>query len=160
MAEGFPGELLRPPHEYKKIRCDGKYMQEIDGVYFLVHCCHDVDYVIEIMSLHGTLEENQDHQIWQKVDGEWKPFHFAEPFSHHNKGMYWVDDISQCHHAPISLESVWATKCWPNHQFTFLLSVAEVNAGMAWARGWREPPAQLMIDFWRHLIMRRCSPTN
>ena len=122
------------------------YVQEIDGVRFFVHCCRDADYVTKIMSLHGTLEENEDHATWRKIDGEWKTFHYAEPFSRHNKGKHWVDDVNQRRHQPISLESVWATKWWPNRQFTFLLSVAEVNAGMARARVLKEP-AQPMLEF-------------
>ncbi len=31
-------------------------------------------------------------------------------------------------HDPIGLENVWATKWWPMQQFTFICSVAEVNA--------------------------------
>ena len=34
-------------------------------------------------------------------------------------------------HSPISLEVVWATKYWPNHVFSFLLGVTEVNVNLA-----------------------------
>ena len=54
------------------------------------------------------------------------------------------------HHAPILLESVWMTKWWPNRQFTFLLSVAEVNAGMAKARA-KKAPADSVLDFRKRL---------
>jgi hypothetical protein len=48
------------------------------------------------------------------------------------------------------MESAWKIKWWANCQFTFLLSVAEVNAGMARARA-KKAPAKPMLDFWRQL---------
>jgi hypothetical protein len=102
------------------------------------------------MSTHGVLDKNQDHATWREVNGQWKTFKYAEPFSRHNRGKHWVDDINKPHHAPISLESAWKTKWWANRQFTFLLSVTEVNAGMAWARA-KKAPAEPVLDFWRNL---------
>jgi hypothetical protein len=103
------------------------------------------------MSTHRVLDEIQDHPTWRQVDGQWKTFKYAEPFSRHNRGKHWVDDINKRRHAPISLESVWnTTKWWANRQFTFLLSVAEVNAGMAQARAKKET-ARPMLDFRRAL---------
>jgi hypothetical protein len=61
-----------------------------------------------------------------------------------------VDDVNKRRHSPISLESIWETKWWPNRQFTFLLSVAEVNAGMAKARA-TSRPADSVLDFWKRL---------
>jgi hypothetical protein len=151
--KGVPGDYLDEHMNAKSLGETETYVQEIDGVRFLVHCCRDADYVTKIMSSHGTLEENQDHATWRKVDGEWKTFQYAEPFSRHNRGKHWVDDVNQRRHQPISLESVWATKWWPNRQFTFILSVAEVNAGMARARA-RKEPAQPMLEFRRQLAMR------
>jgi hypothetical protein len=102
------------------------------------------------MLTHGVLEENQNHATWREVNGQWKAFKYAEPFSRHNRGKHWVDDVNKRRHAPISLESDWNTKWWANRQFTFLLSVAEVNAGMARARA-KEAPAEPMINFRRRL---------
>jgi hypothetical protein len=84
------------------------------------------------------------------VDGQWKTFKYAEPFSRHNRRKHWVDDVNKRRHAPISLESAWNTKWWANCQFTFLLSVAEVNAGIAQARAKKET-ARPMLDFRRAL---------
>ena len=126
------------------------YVQELDGHRFLVHCCRDADWTTKIMSSHGVLDENQDHSTWRKVDGVWKSFKYAEPFSRHNKGKHWVDDVNKRRHAPILLESIWLTKWWPNRQFTFLLSVAEVNAGMAKARA-KKAPADSVLDFRKRL---------
>jgi uncharacterized membrane protein len=60
-------------------------VQELGGVRFLIHCTYDTDYVTKIMSMHGVLEVIQDHPTWRIVDGEWKTFKYAEPFSRHNQ---------------------------------------------------------------------------
>jgi hypothetical protein len=54
------------------------------------------------------------------------------------------------------LEDVWQTKWWPNRQFTFLLSVAEVNCVQARARGRKEVP-EPTLTFRRKLAMRMLS---
>ena len=61
-----------------------------------------------------------------------------------------MDDINKRRHVPIPLESAWKTKWWANRQFTFLLSVAEVNAGMARARA-KKQSAEPVLDFRRAL---------
>jgi hypothetical protein len=79
------------------------------------------------------------------VNGEWKSFRYAEPFSRHNKGKHWVDNVNNRRHDPIGLENTWKTKWWPNRQFTFLLSVAEVNAGQSRPRARDEKPDPTLI---------------
>jgi hypothetical protein len=75
----------------------------------------------------------QDHPTYQMVDGGWKSFKYTEPFSHYCKAKHWVNAINNCRHEPIGLEEVWGTKWWAMRQFTFLCSVAEVNAVHSWA---------------------------
>ena len=87
-----------------------------------------------MMSLHGTLDKVEGHSTWRCVNGEWKTFWYAEPFCRHNKGKNWVDEVNNHRHDPFG----WKTKWWLNRQFTFLLSVVEVNAGQAWACEQRE----------------------
>jgi hypothetical protein len=60
-------------------------------------------------------------------------FQLREPFSHHNHAQHWVDDVSNRCRDPVGLEKSWQTKWWPNEQFTFLLSVVEVNCVQAQA---------------------------
>ena len=98
------------------------------------------------MSSYGTLDEVEGHSTWRCVNGDWETFWYVEPFSRHNKGKHWVDDVNNRHHDPIGLEYTWKTKWWPNRQFTFLLSVAEVNAGQAQARAKDKKPAPT-LDF-------------
>ena len=113
-------------------------MQEMEGKRFFVHCTKDCDYVTKIMSMHGVLDEIQDHVTYRLIDGQWKSFKYAEPFSRHNRAKHWVDDVNNRRHDPIGLEQVWKTKWWPNRQFTFLCFIAEVNAGQARARAKKE----------------------
>ncbi len=104
-----PGELI---DGHMAGECQGEtstYMQDINGTCIIAHCFHDADWTTKIMSTHRVLNDNHDHLTWQKVDGEWKTFKYAEPFSRHNKGKHWVDNVNKHCHAPISLESVWGT---------------------------------------------------
>ena len=48
---------------------------------------------------------------------------------------------------------MWQTKWWPNRQFTFLLSMGEVNCVQARARGRKEVP-EPTLTFQRKLAMR------
>ncbi len=71
--------------------------------------------------------------------------------SHHNHAKHWVDDVNNWRHDPIGLEEVWATEWWPHWQFTFICSIAEVNALNARARG-RSEPAEAGLIFHRKLV--------
>ena len=73
--------------------------------------------------------------------------------SRHNKAKHWVDDVNNRRHDPIGLEEVWATKWWPNRQFTFLMLVTEVNAIQSRARA-RKLPAESQMEFRRKLAMK------
>ncbi len=53
-------------------------------------------------------------------------------------------------HDPIGLEEVWGTKWWPMRQFTFLCSVAKVNAVQSRARA-RNKNYQPQLEFCREL---------
>jgi hypothetical protein len=70
------------------------FVQELGGLRFFVHCTRDADYITKIKSTHSVLEEIQDHPTWRFVDGEWKTFKYAKPFSRHNRVKHWVDDVS------------------------------------------------------------------
>ena len=148
-----PGDYIDSHMMEKPLGETELYVQELGGVRFFVHCTRDADYVTKIMSTHGVLQEIQDHPTWRFVEGEWKTFKYAEPFSRHNRAKHWVDDVNNRRHDPIGLEEVWQTKWWPNRQFTFLLSVAEVNCVQARARG-RKEAAEPTLTFRRNLAMR------
>jgi hypothetical protein len=128
------------------------FVQEMCGKPFYVHCTRNHDYMTKIMSTHGVLDEIQDHLTWGLVNGEWRTFKYAEPFSRHNHAKNWVDDVNNWRHDPIALEEiVWATKWWPHRQFTFLLSIAEANAVQVWART-RKEGVEPMLNFRKQIL--------
>ena len=104
------------------------YWQEIGGIDFLIHCTRDANYVTKMMSLHGILDEIQDHSTGRRVGGLWKSFKYSKPISCRNRAKHLVDDHNNCRHSPIGLDQTWRTKWWPTRQFTFLIGIAEVNA--------------------------------
>ena len=79
-----PGDQIDAHMMTKGLGETDTFVQTIKGVRFLVHCTRDSQYVTKIMSTHGLLEEIQDHPTWWLINGEWKTFKYAEPFSHHN----------------------------------------------------------------------------
>ncbi len=110
-----PGDFIDAYMRHKELGETLMYVQEVKGSRFLLHCCKHWDYITKIMSSHGMLDENPDHATYRLVDGGvWKSFHYAEPFSRHNRAKHWVDDINNHCHGDIGLEEVWATKWWPN----------------------------------------------
>ena len=60
-------------------------------------------------------------------------------------GTTWVNNVNKHRHDPVGLETTWKTKWWPNRQFTFLLSISEVNAGQARARARDNKPDPTLI---------------
>ena len=128
-----PSDHITDHFKDSHLRYTETYKQDIDGKQFLIHCTKDDRYVTKIMSTHGLINKVADHRAYRQINGEWKSFKYAEPMSRHNKAKHWVDDVNNRRHDPIGLEDVWATKWWPNRQFTFLCSIAEVNVIEYWA---------------------------
>ncbi len=104
------------------------------------------------MSTHGILKEVKDQLTYCNVDGEWKIFKYVELMSHNNHRRRWGDDVNNRCYDPIGLEDVWATKWWLPHQFTFISSVAEVNAVISYAQGKKET-ADSQITFYCKLAI-------
>ena len=63
-----------------------------------------------------------------------------------------MDDVNNRRHDPIGLEQVWHTKWWPTRLFTFICSVAEVNAVYSRARGRKAIP-EPQLEFCRKLSL-------
>jgi hypothetical protein len=88
----------------------------------------------KIMSTYG-MTQVEASEAWRRgKDGQWGKFNYTEPIANHVTSKHWEDDMNNHRHAPIGLEDVWATKWWPYRQFTFLCSVAEINANNTVAR--------------------------
>jgi hypothetical protein len=113
-----PSDQINEYMKGKELGAVESFVQDLGGVPFYIHCCRDADYITKIMLTNGTLDEVEGHSTWQCID---------------NKGKHWVDDVNNRCHDPIGLETTWKTKWWPNRQITFLMLIAEVNAGQAHA---------------------------
>ena len=98
------------------------------------------------------VQEIPDHVTYRYINNEWKSFKYVEPMSRHNNAKHWIDDVNNRRHDPIGLEDVWGTKWWPTRQFTFICSLAEVNAVNSRARA-RKATADPQLEFRRKLAM-------
>ncbi|KAL7554463.1 hypothetical protein ACHAWF_019026 [Thalassiosira exigua] len=128
-AKGVPGDLINDYFKDKPIGHSETLELEFDGHPFFVHCCKEERYVTKMMSTHGVLDEVADHEAYRKTSaGEVVRWKYAEPNSRHNRAKHWIDDHNQRRHSPLDLAQLWNTKWWPHRQFSFFLSVAEVNA--------------------------------
>ncbi len=110
-----PGNNIDAHMMTKRLGEMATFIQDLQGMPYYVHCTCNVDYVTKIMSLHGMLEEKNNHSTWWCMNGEWKTmFNYAKPFSRHNKRKHWIKDVNNHCHDLIGLETTWKTKWWPN----------------------------------------------
>ena len=88
---------------------------------------------------------------WVKQNGCMvkKQFKYPKVVSNHYQYRHAVDNNNAKQHSPISIEQTWATSCWPNRVFAFLLDVTGVNCMLAAVLcGYKHSS---MLDFWRLL---------
>jgi hypothetical protein len=97
-----------------------------------------IDY-LSVMILHGSARECESMEsqrtsripvccgllFWIQFN---LPLKILLQRTHAHENYCGVDDVNNCRHDPIGLEETWGTKWWAMQQFTFLCSVAEVNA--------------------------------
>ncbi len=95
--------------------------------------------------------EVEDHKTRHVVNGETFIFKYPDAISIHSKTKHAVDDINNWHHDPISFFDGWQTWWWPNHQFTFFLSVTEVNAINSQAQACKMS-AEPQLQFCKNLV--------
>jgi hypothetical protein len=110
-----PGDYIDAYMMVKLLGMTERFVKELGGFRFFVHCTQDADSITKIMSTHGVFEEIQDHLMLRFVDGEWKTFKYARPFSCHNRAKHWVKDvnINNCRHDPIGLPIRMYCACDP-----------------------------------------------
>ena len=62
------------------------------------------------------------------------PFKYHKPFANHFQVRHAVDNHNHLRHGDfsISIEDTWATKCWENRVFAFLVAISEVNTFLAY----------------------------
>jgi hypothetical protein len=149
-----PGDHIDEHFKDKKVGEFDCYVQEMEGKKFMVHCHKEDGYVKKVMSTHGLMVET-GMEAWRSDSGtnKWGMFNYTEPISIHNtsKHWHWVDDVNNRRQAPIGLHDIWATKWWPHCQFTFICSVAEVNANNSIACA-TNTPAMHQVEFRKLLL--------
>ena len=102
----------------------------LDNVPFYLFAMKEPDYMMQIMSMYGTLrnlgEEKTQHFT---INGVCQVVKFCYPKVVHNHYTYRdvIDNHNLQHMHPIAMEETWMTACWPNHVFCFLLTVTMVN---------------------------------
>ena len=102
----------------------------LDDVPFCLFAMKEPDYMMQIMSMYGTLgnlgEEKTQHFT---VNGAHRVVKFCYPEVVHNHYAYrdMIDNHNPQHMHPISMEETWITGCWPNCVFCFLLVFTMVN---------------------------------
>jgi hypothetical protein len=141
---GVPGNDINNHFQSKELGSYDCFVQEKEGKNFLIHCHKEDKYVCKIMSTHGRMEET-DREAWRLGKDGWSSFKYTEAITNHNIAKHWVDDVNNRRHAPIGLQDIWATKWWPHRQFTFICSVAEVNANNSQARALKEPAKHQIV---------------
>jgi hypothetical protein len=106
----------------------------LDNVPFHIFAMKDTTFTGMFMSTYGTLEEmgNTTKRFYKNNNiTEKKEFKYTEVFYNHYKYRSIIDSHNAKRHAPISLETTWATKTCPHCVFAYLLAVTEVNCYLA-----------------------------
>ena len=132
----IPGDDNNKHFEDKPVGSYDVLNGTLDGTNFTIHCFKEPDYVMQLMATYGTDEEMEDGKTQRTTinnDGErtMVNFKYRELFYNHFKYRNLVDLHNQCRHQPLSLESIWATRRWPNRVFCFLIAITEVNVKLA-----------------------------
>lgn len=136
---GVPGDAIDAHFDSMEVGDSDDPRVDRDGVPVKIYGMKEPEYIMKIMSTYGTLQlpDNQRAQTrWTfKVQGKnlTKEFTYPSPFFHHYQGRHSVDDHNGHRHAPISLEETCGTIWWSHHNFSWLLSVTEVNINLTYS---------------------------
>ena len=60
-----------------------------------------------------------------------RKFKYRKPFVLHFRYLHQLYDHKNRRYAPISIETTWVTKFWPDRNFSRYLAVTEVNTALA-----------------------------
>ena len=127
--KGIPGDFIDEYFADKEIGSCDTLEVSFEGKRLFIHCIKEEKFVTKFMSTFGTLDEVPSHATSRTTrTGAQVHFKYPEPVSWHNKAKHWVDDHNQRRHSPIDLAESWKTQWWPHWQFSFFLSISEVNA--------------------------------
>jgi len=93
------------------------------------------------------------HETFRRTASGDVRFKYPEPMSWHNKAKHWVDNHNQWRHAPIDLAEIWKMQWWPHCQFSFFLSISEVNEATSRGRA-RGVIADPVLTFRKKLAIK------
>ena len=119
--------------ENKKIG-DGDAIQgTLNGSKYNIFCFKDSTFIMKLMSTYGTLRVPDDQADTHRrlSDGTKISFKYTECFANHYKFRHAVDDHNHLRHKLPSIEDSWITHRWPVRVFSFILSISEINAFLA-----------------------------
>jgi Transposase IS4 len=147
-----PGEVIKEHFAGTTLGHADAITGTLDSVPFNIFAMQDVGYVTMFMSTYGTLEKKGKEArrfVMTRGTTEKKEFQYPEVIANHYKYRGLVDSHNAKRHAPISLETTWATKSWIHRVFAFLLAITEVNVFLAWKYFNNDPDKEYegMLDF-------------
>ena len=125
-----PGEQIIQHFNDKSIGDADAIHGELDGKFFYLFGMKEPDYVMQIMSMYGTLQKKgPEKKRHYEVDGqkEVKMFFYPEVVHNHYAYRDMIDNHNSQRMHPISIEETWMTTRWPNRVFGFLLAITVVN---------------------------------
>ena len=101
-----------------------------------IFCFKEPEHVMKIMGTWMALEEldrEDTRHEYKGRDGQSlvRQFKYWHPFSLHLSYHHQVEDYNNRRHDTILIERTWATKFWPDRNFTWYLDVTEVNTALA-----------------------------
>ena len=131
----IPGDDIDAHFANKDVAHVNALPMELEGNKYHMFAMKEPDYTMKIMSTYGNLEEltgADTRQTYKSVDGEMmmKTFKYTKVFGNHFRYHHQVDDHNSHCHAPISIETTWKTKYWPDQNFAHFLAVSEVNMNL------------------------------
>lgn len=112
----IPGDEIKAHFELLQVGTAGSIRGQKDGVDFDVYCLKEPDYTMMIMSTYGTNLPMgaTKKRVVKRADNttEIIEFRYPEVIHNHYQNRHCVDDHNANRHAPISIETTWATKWW------------------------------------------------
>ena len=157
--KGVPGDLIDTHFEDKEVGGVGMVEARTqDNKLFIIFCMKDPDYLMNIMVSWMTLDELEGAKTRRYfIDSigtkETKQFTYRNPFGLRFRCGHQLYDHNNRRHAPFSLERRWATKFWPDRNFSWYLVVLEVNTTLASGHFQNYGVVQPSLDFWRALAI-------
>ena len=152
-----PGKLIGNHFEGKYVS-DSVVIESIteDNKLFKVFCGKESDYMMKIMASWVTLGDLEDantrrYFIDRSGTKETNYFTYQNPFGVHYKYRQQVENHNYKIHVPISLERTWATKFWPDRNFSCYLVMSEVNTDLELGHFQNDGIVQPSLYFWRAL---------